>query len=267
MPRAPRIHYPGAVYHAMARGVDGRLIFCDDRDYSRFLETLRCVAADSGARIIAYCLMPNHFHSIVKVDGVPLSRLMQRILTRYAITFNLRHDRMGHLFQARYKAILCLDDAYLASLIRYIHNNPVRAHLVDRADAWKWTSFLEYHDTGKDGLIETSDDLPDFEEPNHGCHFHLPDPSTGPALVRTGSTARPSLETIGDAFASEVEIDILRSRSRRRQITSIRRRFVESAARHGHSLTAISDWLGITVNATKHYLQRNNCKPASLTPP
>ncbi len=90
--------------------------------------------------IYAYCLMPNHFHLALKVSAVPLGSLMQRILTGYSITFNHRHDRTGHLFQARYKSIPCLEDRYLLSLINYIQMNPVRAGLVKSAADWSWSS-------------------------------------------------------------------------------------------------------------------------------
>src|SRR3569832_1733814 len=113
MPRMPRIHFPGVVYHVMARGVDGREIFADEADRRTFLEITRSVKNETAYSLLAYCLMGNHFHFAMRGGPIPLSRIMQRLLTSYAMAFNVRHDRQGHLFQARYKAIVCLDDAYL----------------------------------------------------------------------------------------------------------------------------------------------------------
>ena len=144
MPRPPRIHYAGAVYHVMARGVDGREIFADDSDRQTFLATTRGLKRETDCSVLAYCLMGNHFHFAIRVGRTPLSRIMHRLLTVYAMAFNFRHDRQGHLFQARYKSVLCLDDAYLIALIRYIHMNPVRRGLVSSPELWAWSSFRFY---------------------------------------------------------------------------------------------------------------------------
>lgn len=95
---------------------------------------------ETNTVILAYCLMPNHFHLAVKVSTVPLGRVMLRILTSYVNTFNNRHERTGHLFEARHKAKICLTDRYLLGLIRYIQMNPVRAKLVKNAEDWPWSS-------------------------------------------------------------------------------------------------------------------------------
>ncbi len=166
MPRAPRIHYPGAVYHAMARGVDGREIFSDDQDRHHFMRILTHVFREMDAQRLAYCLMGNHFHLAVKVGITQLSILMQRILTSYSLSFNHRHVRTGHLFQARYKAVICLDNAYLAALIRYIHGNPVRAGLTKSPDLWRWSSYAEYIRSEKDGMIKSDGDLPTINIPD-----------------------------------------------------------------------------------------------------
>ncbi|MCR4295507.1 MAG: transposase, partial [Elusimicrobia bacterium] len=121
----------------MAKGVDGRAIYTDDADRIGFLKSLNRIVNESGASVLAYCLMGNHFHLAIKVGAVPLSSVLQRILTSHALTFNIRHDRTGHLFQARYRSNLCLTDAYLTALIRYIHMNPVRAGLVSRPEDWE----------------------------------------------------------------------------------------------------------------------------------
>jgi REP element-mobilizing transposase RayT len=130
MPRKARLDAPGALHHIIARGIERRKIFRDDADRGDFLDRLGGILRDSQTRCFAWALMPNHFHLLLRTGLVPISSVMRRLLTGYAVTFNLRHRRSGHLFQNRYKSILCQEDAYLLELVRYIHLNPLRARLV-----------------------------------------------------------------------------------------------------------------------------------------
>lgn len=131
MPRKARIDAPGALQHIISRGIERRDIFIDGRDKTGFLERLGRVLLETQTPCYAWALLNNHFHLLLKTGNVPISTLMRRLLTGYAITFNLRHKRAGHLFQNRYKSILCQEDAYLLELVRYIHLNPLRAGLVN----------------------------------------------------------------------------------------------------------------------------------------
>ncbi|MBI5591986.1 MAG: transposase [Deltaproteobacteria bacterium] len=130
MPRKARIDAPGALHHIIVRGIERRKIFFDDTDLDHFLDRLSAVLDDTQTACFAWALIPNHFHLLLRTGNAAISRVMQRILTGYAITFNRRHHRHGHLFQNRYKSILCQEDAYLLELVRYIHLNPLRANIV-----------------------------------------------------------------------------------------------------------------------------------------
>ncbi|MCP4755202.1 MAG: transposase [Proteobacteria bacterium] len=130
MPRQSRIDAPGALHHIIARGIEQRKIFFDEDDYGNFLKRLGGLIADTGTTCFAWALMPNHFHLLLKTGDKPISKLMQRLLTGYVVSFNKRHRRAGHLFQNRYKSILCQEELYLKELIRYIHLNPLRAKIV-----------------------------------------------------------------------------------------------------------------------------------------
>lgn len=105
--------------------------------------------------LYAYCLMPNHFHLLIEVQEVPLSILMQRLLTSYTVHFNRLHEHKGHLFQGRYKAFLCDKTSYLLELVRYLHLNPVRANLVKSPHEWKWSAHNAYM-KGQDSLATAS---------------------------------------------------------------------------------------------------------------
>lgn len=139
-----RIHFPGAIYHVINRGNNKGNIFIDEKDYNVFLKLIRELKQEKDFSLYCYCLMPNHFHLLIEVNEEPLSKIMQSLLTSYAIYFNARHNRSGHLFQGRYKAIICDQEEYLLRLVRYIHLNPKRAHLVKDISEYKWSSHIVY---------------------------------------------------------------------------------------------------------------------------
>jgi REP element-mobilizing transposase RayT len=130
MPRQARIDAPGAVHHIIARGIERGKLFRDDEDRNRFIARLGELVLETQTKCYAWALIPNHFHLLLKTGNVPVATFMRRMLTGYAIGYNHRHSRSGHVFQNRYKSILCQEDAYLKELVRYIHLNPLRARLV-----------------------------------------------------------------------------------------------------------------------------------------
>ncbi len=144
MARKPRIHYPGAFYHVMLRGNGGQDIFCSDSDLIRFNLLLQEGVERYQHRIHAFCLMRNHVHLVIQVSQVSLSRIMQNVSFRYTRHFNKHQNRMGHLFQGRYKALLVDSDNYLLELVRYIHCNPIRSGIVGKLDDYPWSSHTAY---------------------------------------------------------------------------------------------------------------------------
>ena len=130
MPRQARIDAPGALHHIIVRGIEKRDIFNDKTDRKRFVQRLGAILGESETPCYAWALLPNHFHLLLKTSLTPIATIMRRLLTGHAVYFNRRHDRSGHLFQNRYKSILCQEDNYLLELVRYIHLNPLRAKQV-----------------------------------------------------------------------------------------------------------------------------------------
>ena len=130
MPRKARIDAAGALHHIIIRGIEGRSIFRADQDRSNFLDRLEDLIVTTQTRCFAWALLPNHAHLLLQTGLVPAATIMRRLLTGYAVTFNLKYHRHGHLFQNRYKSILCQEDLYLRELVRYIHLNPLRTGLV-----------------------------------------------------------------------------------------------------------------------------------------
>jgi len=134
MPRQARLDIPGALHHIMVRGINKSTIFEDDQDRVQFLNRLGGNVIDARASVYAWVLMTNHAHILFKSGKQGISAVMRRQLTWYAQYFNRRHGRSGHLFENRYKSILCDEENYLLALIRYIHLNPIRGGIVETVE-------------------------------------------------------------------------------------------------------------------------------------
>ena len=141
MPRRARLDAPGTLHHVMVRGIEKRRIVNDVADRKNFVKRLGELAEETKTSIYAWALMTNHAHILLRSSEIGLSGFMRRFLTGYAISYNRRHRRWGHLFQNRYKSIICDEDAYFTELVRYIHLNPLRAKLVksyEKLDRYRW---------------------------------------------------------------------------------------------------------------------------------
>lgn len=141
MARPLRIEFPGAVYHVTARGDRREPIFVDGPDRHVLLDVVAHALSRFDAQMLAYCLMGNHYHFVLHTRQANLSLLMRQINGVYTQAFNRRHDKVGHLFQGRFKAILVDRDAYLLEVCRYVELNPVAARIVRKPQAWPWSSY------------------------------------------------------------------------------------------------------------------------------
>ena len=156
MPRLARLDAPGLLQHVMARGIERRKLFRDDKDRKAFLDRLAIILEETQTQCYAWALIPNHFHLLLHMGQTPLSKVMRRLMTGYAVTFNKRHKRSGHLFQNRYKSVACEEDPYLLELIRYIHLNPLRAGLIKdfkELDRYPWAGHSAILGNHKNPLI------------------------------------------------------------------------------------------------------------------
>ena len=142
MPRGPRLDAPGTLHHVIVRGIEKGLVVQDDEDRSEFLLRMGRLSKTCPTSIYAWAIMSNHIHILLKSGPEGLSRFMRKLLTGYAIRYNRRHQRCGHLFQNRYKSIICQESAYFHRLVSYIHLNPLRAGLVsslEELDHYAWS--------------------------------------------------------------------------------------------------------------------------------
>ncbi|NJN61040.1 MAG: transposase [Coleofasciculaceae cyanobacterium RL_1_1] len=134
----------GHYYHVYNRGNDRQAIFFHHENYRHFLRLLRHHLVERKIVIVAYCLMPNHYHLLVYLNSEEFSQRMQVFSMAYTKAMNERYERVGSLFQGRFRAIEVQDEAYLLHLTRYIHLNPVKANLVARVEDWEFSSYREY---------------------------------------------------------------------------------------------------------------------------
>jgi len=162
MARKPRVHFPGALYHVIVRGNKGQRVFRREADFKLYLRLLGEYKEVFDFVLCAYALMPTHVHLLVEARDKPLSGFMQRLQFRYTRNYNIRYRTWGHLFQGRYKAILCEKDSYLVELSAYIHLNPVRAGLVRHPMEYRWTSYGSYLNGGKMGIVDVEPVLGHF---------------------------------------------------------------------------------------------------------
>lgn len=142
MPRSARLDFPGVIQHVIVRGIEKRRIFLDTKDRWSFVDRFSRLLIETNTDCFAWSLLSNHFHLLLRSNDTKLSAFMRRLLTGYAITFNLRHKRSGHLFQNRYKSIVCEKEPYLLELVRYIHLNPLRAGLISdfkQLNTYRWS--------------------------------------------------------------------------------------------------------------------------------
>ena len=151
MARTIRLDLPNSFYHVLARGNERRKIFYDTRDYKKFLEILGKTTERFKIEIHAYVLMPNHYHLLLHTKNANLSKAIQWLSVSYTVWFNKKHNRIGHLFQGRFKSFIIENDKYFATLCLYTHGNPLRAGIVKDLSDYTWSSYPGYLNSDKRG--------------------------------------------------------------------------------------------------------------------
>ena len=144
VPRAARRKSASGIYHIILRVINRQKIFEDDEDNQKFIRVLQRYKEVSAYELYAYCLMGNHLHLLLRVGKEPLEQVMRRICASYVYWYNKKYDRIGNLFQDRFKSEPVDDDSYFLTVLRYIHQNPYKAGLVKDHGDYKWSSYGAY---------------------------------------------------------------------------------------------------------------------------
>ena len=153
MPSRPREISSLGIYHVVYRGVNKQQIFEDEDDYGKFLTVLHKYQSICGYKIIAYCLMSNHIHLLIKPGKIPLARIFQRVIPSFVYWYNKKYERVGNLFQSRFRSSAVNNISQLLTVIRYIHQNPIKAAICDHPSQYRYSSYKKYFD---DDLIDDS---------------------------------------------------------------------------------------------------------------
>jgi len=164
LPRTRRLKSETGIYHVVLRGINKQTIFEDEEDNEMFLVTVNQYRKQSGYLLLAYCLMGNHIHLLMKTGSEELGQIFRRIGASYVYWYNRKYERTGHLFQDRYKSEAVETDAYLFAVLRYVHQNPLKAGLVKNLEDYPYSSFAEYLGLNDENYVDKDFVLSLFHE-------------------------------------------------------------------------------------------------------
>jgi putative transposase len=281
--RKHRVEFKGAMYHVFQRGNNKEYIFKNDIEKGFFIKQIKEYMNLYNYEILAFTMMDNHYHLIIRTNEIPLSKIMHSINNIYCKFYNYHHMRTGHVFEERYNSKLIEDDAYLIWLLKYIHRNPVRAHICENAEDYKWSSdnlyrrnrkvfvnidfILNIFSSKRSEAIRTYIKLVNspeeidkereykiIEELWHGNSFFSHQLMNNEEDI----TNRTSLdEILANMDLGKVDIDLLKKHSRKRYLTEIKVEFIRVAIDNKYSFKEIGEFLGVTQPAISSLLISN----------
>ena len=156
MSRMQRLIINNASYHIMVRGNQKQITFIEEEDFAKYLDLLRHYKREYGFKLYGYCLMPNHVHLILEVeDGIDLSKIMQGLNQTYTLWFNKKYEKVGHLWQGRYKSMVIQKNKYMLDCLEYVELNPIRANISKSPFDYPWSSWKARLGYMKDGLLDS----------------------------------------------------------------------------------------------------------------
>lgn len=243
MPRMTRMESEASIYHVIARGASHQIIFENDEDRAFFMQRVTAELDKGGGSLMAWCLMDNHFHLLVKIPIKDLSDAMRVVLSEYAGYFNRAHGRSGHLFEGRFKSEPVNSNEYLMTVVRYIHNNPLKAGLA-KDSKYAWSSYSEYVSGG--GWAQTRFVLDVFGGRDEFVRFHEKDSGDDLCLE---VDEHPRVK-VADAFALQIADDVLGTGGAGRLKSAPRGRRdagVRSLRDHGLSVRQIQRLTGLSL--------------------
>lgn len=286
--RDPRVQYSGACYHIIQRGNNQEKIFKRDKEKLFFLELLRAVRIKFNCLIFAYTIMDNHYHLLIQIQTENLSQIMHRLNSRYAQYYNWRHNRKGHVFQGRFLSYLITDDLYLVTVLRYIHQNAVRARIVENISEYRWCSDRDYRNQLND-LVETSFVLDIFSKDRQKAlqiyselmgepltdkekkmayekFYHDPFQTKTEADIKSNGII-PSIqipdrsgfldEILKSCCSNNIEFSIIKSGGRSRDFREKKMEYIKRAREAGYTYEEIGNNISLTKSAIAYMLKNN----------
>lgn len=278
MGRKPRAEYEGGLYHVIQRGNNREFIFNHEDDKTFLLRLLKDLKEVMGYKIFGFSLLDNHYHLVLQTLKEPLQSIMHRINSRYSKFFNQKYGRSGHVYESRYKAIHVGDEKYLLSLLRYVHQNPVRAGICQRAEEYRWSSDYFYRTNNREwvdiGLIMdmlsdnqssaihkyiefmTDAETENFEDVRViGQH---PVDQTCKKSNLNNAGCKSLDEILWETGISDKEFNLIKNGSRKRNLTVSKLMYVKKALDFHYTLKAIGENIKISDVAVLDMLKRHN---------
>lgn len=275
MGRNPRIQYYGAIYHIIQGNNDKNktdTIFKKDRDKEKLLEIISETKEIYDFRIFAYVIMDDHYHLLIQTLNIPISKIMHRINSRYAKYYNQITGNTGSVFKKRYRSVLVEDGSYLWNLIKYIHYNPVAAHICSTVVEYKWSSDIFYRvnmdnmvdiDLLLDGISSNRiEALKGYEELMEGeCleYYALKEKYEKEHIIGKDKLKQSleerilSLEEILKSVCpTPVEFNLIKKGSRKRYLSKYKREYIDLSRKEGYSYDDIGSYIGVTAAAARN---------------
>jgi putative transposase len=269
--RRNRIEFDGAVYHVIQRSSNREKIFGKDTEKEYFLDLLAGYKKKFGYRLFGYVLMDNHYHLLLQTGAIPLNKIMQRINFLYSKFYNQKNSRHGHVFGGRYKAGLVQDESYLFAILRYIHQNPVRANICINIPDYHWSSDHAYRNNidslcdidfildtfshNRNNAIKTYRQMMgemeerNFEKMKLIGHDDFVESKRAEIKAENSNlgTKRKTLEEIlKNTVVSETDLKLVRTGSRRRALKSLKKQYIIEAAEEGYTQQEIGSYIKIS---------------------
>ena len=286
MARKPRLEYPGGIYHVIQRGNNREFIFQDNAYKELLLELLEHYQSRFEFDLFGYVIMGNHYHLIIRQSQISLQNIMHRTLSVFARQYNRLNRRSGHVFEGRYKAIPVMDDKYLLSLLRYLHQNPVAANICKKTSDYAWSSDRLYRTNNKENSFVNIDYILDIISSNRPAALKIYVDFMDDK-VKEAIAAFEEVDFIGekelqilDAYleAERQSLDEIlwektqerrlfkeiKAASRKRHLTPYKKHFIRAASRAGYSMQEIGKHISISASAVFYlmYDEKETCPPA-----
>ena len=258
--RKPRFEYPGGIYHLIQRGNNRGFIFEEKEDKEYLLELIKEYSEIMQFKLYGYVIMGNHYHLVIKISETPLYHIMHRINNKFSRYYNLKNKRTGHVFENRYKGILVIDDRYLLSLLRYVHQNPASAKICKKIADYPWSSDQYYRENNLQGIVDINFILTifsnnrtdaieayiDFMDENRKEDIAVFEEIDIIGRVNTRmldnyvKEDKKSLDEILHKVTQDIKIDKeIKLGSRKRYLSRYKKEFIESAIKENYTMKEI----------------------------
>jgi REP element-mobilizing transposase RayT len=274
--RSWREEYIGGIYHVIARGNNKEYIFKESIDKGYFMKIIKESMEGMNYRLYGFVLMDNHYHLLLQVFDKKLQEIMHQINNKYSKYFNNKYKRVGHVFQGRYKAILAQDERYLVSLLRYIHQNPLKAGMYQKVEEYKWSSDVFYR-TNNSYFINIATILDmlsnDRKESIKRYIEYMKQEEkmdyenvkvVGDEAYQLMCSTKRNIETkkrldeiLFDQGMSQEIYELIKNGSRRRDLTEYKIKYVKEGMRLNYTHQEIAKNIGMTAPAVRNLISRN----------